>query len=82
MVRRLRGSVDSRIGSADLEELHARMIALDEWTRAVEDGDTDVEDLRRRVFPDGEDPLDDWNDYHRVRIEYDRRAAEAFDLGQ
>jgi hypothetical protein len=74
--------MDSRMDSAGLAELDARMSELDEWSRAVEEGDSDLEDLRRKVFPDGDDPLDDWNDYHRVRSEYDRRAAEEFDLGQ
>lgn len=72
----------SQIDSAGLAELEARMIELDEWSRAVEEGESDLKDLRLKVFPDGDDPLDDWNDYHRVRSEYDRRAAEEFDLGQ
>jgi hypothetical protein len=68
--------------NAGLVELEARMRELDEWTRALEGDHDDLEELRLKVFPDGEDPLDDWNDYHRVRSEYDRRAAEEFDLGQ
>ncbi|MDR9396042.1 hypothetical protein [Pontimonas sp.] len=72
----------SRMDSAGLDELEARLVELDEWTRAVDADDSDLEELRHRVFPDGGDPLDDWNDYHRVRSEYDRRAAEEFDLGQ
>ena len=38
--------------------------------------------LRSEVFPDGINPDRDWDDYHLVRNEYDRRAAEEFDLGQ
>ncbi|AVG23619.1 hypothetical protein C3B54_11634 [Pontimonas salivibrio] len=72
----------SRMDNAGLVELEARMRELDEWTRALEGEHDDLEELRLKVFPDGEDPLDDWNDYHRVRSEYDRRAAEEFDLGQ
>jgi len=72
----------SRMDNAGLVELEARMRELDEWTRALEGEHDDLEELCLKVFPDGEDPLDDWNDYHRVRSEYDRRAAEEFDLGQ
>ena len=49
-----------------LDQLRARLIQLEEWGRALESGDEE----------------DDWNDYHRVRNEFDRRASEEFDLGQ
>jgi hypothetical protein len=56
---------------------------LEEWGRAQEaDDDTILGSLRSEVFALGGSEEDDWNDYHRVRNEYDRRAAEEFDLGQ
>lgn len=70
-----------RLGDADIEQLRQRMEQLDEFARAEYDGHPDVEQLRAEVFPDGEGPSE-WDDYHRVRSEYDRRAAEEFDLGQ
>lgn len=72
----------SRLFDASLEELEARLAQLDEWARASDEQSPDFEEIRQRVFELGDDPLDDWNDYHRVRSEYDRRAAEEFDLGQ
>jgi hypothetical protein len=66
-----------------LEELRRRLEQLEEWGRAIELGDAEsVERLRGEVFRLGGSPEDDWNDYHRVRNEFDRRAAEEFDLGQ
>lgn len=66
---------------ADLDELRRRMEQLDEFERARHEGGADLEALKAQVFPDGEG-ASDWDDYHRVRSEYDRRAAEEFDLGQ
>ena len=74
--------MSNRIIMADLAELEQRLAQLDEWTRALEQGSDNLDELRQAVFPDGDSPDDDWNDYHRVRSEYDRRAAEEFDLGQ
>jgi hypothetical protein len=65
-----------------LEELRVRLEELDRWSRAQEFGDDDLEGLRAVVFARGGGPDDPWNDYHLVRNEYDRRAAEEFDLGQ
>lgn len=67
---------------ASLDQLRQRVEQLDEYARAVEmDLDT-LDSLRSEVFPDGINPDRDWDDYHLVRNEYDRRAAEEFDLGQ
>jgi hypothetical protein len=67
----------------DLDQLRARLVQLEEWGRALESGDeNDVETLRHKIFELGGDEDDDWNDYHRVRNEFDRRASEEFDLGQ
>jgi hypothetical protein len=66
-----------------LEQLRDRVQQLEEWGRAQEaDDDTILGSLRSEVFALGGSEEDDWNDYHRVRNEYDRRAAEEFDLGQ
>ena len=66
-----------------LDELRHRLDQLEEWGRVLESGDPEsVEELRAAVFRLGGSPDDDWNDYHRVRNEFDRRAAEEFDLGQ
>jgi hypothetical protein len=67
---------------ADLDQLRTRLEQLDEYARAVEEGSGAQHELRAEVFPDGINPDRDWDDYHRVRNEYDRRAAEEFDLGQ
>ena len=67
----------------DLDQLRARLVQLEEWGRALESGDENyMETLRHEVFELGGDEEDDWNDYHRVRNEFDRRASEEFDLGQ
>ena len=67
---------------ASLDQLRFRVEQLDEYARAVEmDLDT-LDALREEVFPGGIDPDRDWDDYHLVRNEFDRRAAEEFDLGQ
>jgi hypothetical protein len=66
-----------------LDELRHRLDQLEEWGRVLESGDPEaLEELRAVVFRLGGSPDDDWNDYHRVRNEFDRRAAEEFDLGQ
>jgi hypothetical protein len=66
-----------------LDELRHRLDQLEEWGRVLESGDADaVEELRVEVFQLGGSVDDDWNHYHRVRNEFDRRAAEEFDLGQ
>jgi len=71
------------LGDLSLDELRVRLEHLDEWSRALELADQELIDrLRGEVFAWGGSPEDDWNDYHRVRNEYDRRAAEEFDLGQ
>jgi hypothetical protein len=69
---------------ATFEQLRARLAELEEWGWVS--GDETVDDATReaifsRVFPTG-DTSGPWNDYHWVRSEYDRRAAEEFDLGQ
>lgn len=66
------------------EQLAARLRDLEEWGWVSSDPTVDSEvrqKLSDRVFPDG-DSSSPWNDYHWVRSEYDRRAAEEFDLGQ
>jgi len=67
---------------ASLERLRYRVEQLDEYARAVEMDLESLDALRAEVFPDGINPDRDWDDYHLVRNEYDRRAAEEFDLGQ
>jgi len=66
---------------ADLEQLRERMEQLDAFARASYDDDPRQEQMRAEVFPHGEG-ASEWDDYHRVRSEYDRRAAEEYDLGQ
>ncbi|MEY4458764.1 MAG: hypothetical protein RIS25_1357 [Actinomycetota bacterium] len=66
----------------DLEQLRLRMIELDDAARAVELGLPEADDIVARTFALGGTAEDGWNDYHLVRNEYDRRAAEEFDLGQ
>ena len=67
----------------DLDQLRARLVQLEERGRARESGDENyVKTLRHTIFELGGDEDDDWNDYHRVRNEFDRRASEEFDLGQ
>jgi len=67
---------------ASLDQLRYRVEQLDEYARAVETDLDTLEALRDEVFPEGIDPDRDWDDYHLVRNEFDRRAAEEFDLGQ
>ena len=67
----------------DLDQLRQRLVQLEEWGRVLESGDEElVDNLRAEVFALGGTEEDDWNDYHRVRNEFDRRASEEFDLGQ
>lgn len=66
---------------ASLDQLRARMEQLDALARATDEGNPELDRLTEEVFPDGRGDSD-WDDYHRVRSEYDRRAAEEFDLGQ
>ncbi len=66
------------------EQLGARLQQLEEWGWVSSDPAIDSEDRQKlfdRFFPHGDNP-GPWNDYHWVRSEYDRRAAEEFDLGQ
>lgn len=71
------------LSDLSLHELEARMGELDEWGRASESEDADYrERVQLAVFARGGSDDDDWNNYHRVRNEYDRRASEEFDLGQ
>ena len=66
------------------EQLAARLAELEEWGWVSSDPAVEGEERQKlfdRVFPTG-DTSDPWNDYHWVRSEYDRRAAEEFDLGQ
>jgi hypothetical protein len=62
----------------------ARLVELEEWGWVSADPSVD-DDTRdavfRRVFPDGQHDTA-WNDYHWVRSQHDRLAAEEFDLGQ
>ncbi len=66
----------------DLEQLRQRLEQLDAYARAVQDRAEDLVVIEAETFILGGGPEHDWNDYHRVRNEYDRRAAEEFDLGQ
>lgn len=65
-----------------LEQLRFRLEELDAWALAQELRGELLEESREQVFALGGSPDDAWNDYHQVRNEYDRRAAEEFDLGQ
>jgi hypothetical protein len=67
---------------ATLEQLRERVAQLEEWARATEEQRGDLHELGAALFAHGVPSEDDWDDYHRVRSEYDRRAAEEFDLGQ
>ena len=66
------------------DTLGERLRELEEWGWVSSDPSVDVEarqEAFHRVFPTGQ-TAGPWNDYHWVRSEYDRRAAEEFDLGQ
>jgi hypothetical protein len=65
-----------------LDELRQRCDQLDAWALAEEAQHDNLDQLRLEVFSRGGGPDDAWNDYHQVRNEFDRRAAEEFDLGQ
>lgn len=67
---------------ASLDQLRYRVEQLDEYARAVEMDLESLDQLRAEGFPEGINPDRDWDDYHLVRNEFDRRAAEEFDLGQ
>jgi hypothetical protein len=67
---------------ASLDQLRYRVEQLDEYARAVEMDLESLDQLRAEVFPEGMNLDRDWDDYHLVRNEFDRRAAEEFDLGQ
>lgn len=66
----------------DLEQLRVRVAELDAYAQAVELDDPQLDQIRESVFVLGGTPDDHWNNYHLVRNEFDRRAAEEFDLGQ
>lgn len=70
------------LADASLDELSRRVAELEEWARVTEDDPEAAAALGHRFFSDGAPAEIDWDDYHRVRSEYDRRAAEEFDLGQ
>ena len=70
------------LAEASLEDLSRRVAELEEWARVVEDNPEAAPALGTRIFLGGVPADIDWDDYHRVRSEYDRRAAEEFDLGQ
>ena len=65
-----------------LEQLARRLVELDAYAQAEELQSPDLAEIRARVFILGGTEEDHWNSYHLVRNEYDRRAAEEFDLGQ
>lgn len=70
---------------ASLDQLATRVFELDSWGLARDNPSvtqSELDALFSRVFPTGQDPDRDWDNYHLVRSEYDRRAAEEFDLGQ
>ena len=70
------------LADQSIDQLRQRLDLLDAWALAQELGVDGVDELRAHVFALGGSPDDAWNDYHQVRNEYDRRAAEEFDLGQ
>ena len=70
------------LSDQSIDDLRERLDLLDAWALAQELGVEGVDELRAQVFAAGGTPEDAWNDYHQVRNEYDRRAAEEFDLGQ
>ncbi|MEN9752204.1 MAG: hypothetical protein RLZZ600_1251 [Actinomycetota bacterium] len=66
----------------DLEQLRVRVAELDAYAQAVELNDPNIDEIRAQIFFLGGTNEDAWNNYHLVRNEFDRRAAEEFDLGQ
>ena len=75
-------SVVPQLSDRSIAELRDRLDLLDAWALAQELGVEGADELRAQVFALGGTADDAWNDYHQVRNEYDRRAAEEFDLGQ
>jgi len=51
--------MSNRLMMADLAELEQRLGQLDEWTRALEQGSDNLDELRQAVFPDGDSPDDE-----------------------
>ena len=70
------------LADVGLDDLSRRVAELEEWARLVEDDPEAAATEGHRFFSEGVPADIDWDDYHRVRSEYDRRAAEEFDLGQ
>ncbi len=70
------------LSDCDLDQLRARLTKLDALAQAIEFDLPCTDELHAAAFALGGTEDDDWNNYHRVRNEYDRRAAEEFDLGQ
>lgn len=70
------------LADASLDDLSNRVAELEEWARLVEQDPDTAATVAGRFFSGGTPAEIDWDDYHRVRSEYDRRAAEEFDLGQ
>jgi len=70
------------LADASLDDLARRVAELEEWARLVDDNPDSAATLGHRFFQEGAPADIDWDEYHRVRSEYDRRAAEEFDLGQ
>ena len=71
-----------QLQDCDLEQLRVRFNELDAYAQAVELDLPERVELQRTVYVLGGSIENAWNDYHLVRNEYDRRAAEEFDLGQ
>ncbi len=70
------------LADASLDDLSKRVAELEEWARLVEGAPEAAATEGHRFFREGFPADIDWDDYHLVRSEYDRRAAEEFDLGQ
>jgi hypothetical protein len=70
------------LSDCTLEVLRERYEQLDAYAQALHLGLPELEEFHQAVFALGGSEEDDWNSYHLVRNEFDRRAAEEFDLGQ
>ncbi len=70
------------LSDCDLDVLRDRYEQLDSYAQALHLGLPGIEELHKEVFAHGGTEEDGWNNYHLVRNEFDRRAAEEFDLGQ
>lgn len=70
------------LSDQSIDQLRERLDLLDARALAQELGVEGLEELKLQVFQHGGVAEDAWNEYHQVRNEYDRRAAEEFDLGQ